>query len=61
MKEESEKSNYGGPRPGAGRDPMFNEPAARIIISIPGSKEKEIREKIDKILKKYRYKQKKKK
>lgn len=45
----------GGKRDGAGRDRMFGEKeeTKRIMISIPGSKEAEIKEKIEKILKKY--------
>lgn len=50
----------GGKREGAGRKGLYGEEEVkRIMISIPASKETEIKEKIDKILKKYMPKKKK--
>ena len=43
----------GGDRPGSGRKKKFEGPTTRIYITVPISVKKEIKEKIETILKKY--------
>lgn len=46
--------NRGGSRPGAGAKKIFSEPTTRIYITVPQSKKKEIKSKIENILNPYK-------